>query len=90
MMALIAVADTHNYRMAADKLGLDRSRIYQTMLNLSEELNVRIIKSKPGTNRIELTHAAEHLAQNYRTILNCIELTHALIQNIYNKDEYTD
>lgn len=70
LQVFLAVADTPNFRAAADRLGVTRSAVSQSMRKLEDQLGVALVVRT--TRSVRLTDAGADLAASLRTPLDDI------------------
>lgn len=73
----IAVAEEHNFRAAADRLGITRSAVSQMIRKLEDQLSIALFTRT--TRSVKLTEAGEHLFSQVRSQLKNV---HTSLENI--------
>ena len=73
----IAVAEEHNFRVAADRLGITRSAVSQMIRKLEDQLGIALFTRT--TRSVKLTEAGEHL---YSQVRPQLESVNSSLENI--------
>ncbi|MBJ7537275.1 LysR family transcriptional regulator [Marinomonas transparens] len=73
----IAVVEEHNFRAAADRLGITRSAVSQMIRKLEDQLGIALFTRT--TRSVKLTEAGEHLFSQVHTQLDNV---HSSLENV--------
>lgn len=73
----VAVAEEHNFRAAADRLGITRSAVSQMIRKLEDQLGIALFTRT--TRSVKLTEVGEHL---YSQVSSQLENVHSSLESI--------